>query len=68
MTSSISSSPLNATADKALGLDDAAPAAAAPAADEPTFASLGLSPEIVSALQAAGYAKPTPVQDRKSVV
>lgn len=64
MTSSISSSPLNATADKALGLDDAAPAAAAPAADEPTFASLGLSPEIVSALQAAGYSKPTPVQQR----
>ncbi len=64
MTSSISTSPLNATADKALGLDDAAPAAAAPAADEPTFASLGLSPEIVSALEAAGYVKPTPVQQR----
>ncbi|MGZ2745285.1 DEAD/DEAH box helicase [Burkholderia stagnalis] len=64
MTSSISTSPLNATADKALGLDDAAQAAAAPAADEPTFASLGLSPEIVSALEAAGYVKPTPVQQR----
>ncbi|MGU7775605.1 DEAD/DEAH box helicase [Burkholderia sp. MR1-5-21] len=64
MTSSISTSPLNATADKALGLDDAAQTAAAPAADEPTFASLGLSPEIVSALQAAGYEKPTPVQQR----
>ncbi|AOI70742.1 DEAD/DEAH box helicase [Burkholderia ubonensis] len=64
MTSSISTSPLNATADKALGLDDVAQAAAAPAADEPTFASLGLSPEIVSALQAAGYEKPTPVQQR----
>ncbi|KVO14368.1 DEAD/DEAH box helicase [Burkholderia ubonensis] len=63
MTSSISTSPLNATADKALGLDDAAQPAA-PAADEPTFASLGLSPEIVSALQAAGYEKPTPVQQR----
>ncbi|MBY4829060.1 DEAD/DEAH box helicase [Burkholderia dolosa] len=59
MTSSINSSPLNAIADQALGLD-----AAAPAADEPTFASLGLSPEIVSALQAAGYVKPTPVQQR----
>ncbi|WP_256251612.1 DEAD/DEAH box helicase, partial [Burkholderia ubonensis] len=63
MTSSISTSPLNATADKALGLDGAAQPAA-PAADEPTFASLGLSPEIVSALQAAGYEKPTPVQQR----
>ncbi|WP_330727818.1 DEAD/DEAH box helicase [Burkholderia multivorans] len=59
MTSSINSSPLNAIADQALGLD-----AAAPAADEPSFASLGLSPEIVSALQAAGYVKPTPVQQR----
>ncbi|KDB07675.1 DEAD/DEAH box helicase domain protein [Burkholderia sp. lig30] len=64
MTSSINPSPLNAIADQALGLDDAAPAAAAPAADEPTFASLGLSPEIVSALEAAGYVKPTPVQQR----
>ncbi|MBU9689811.1 DEAD/DEAH box helicase [Burkholderia multivorans] len=59
MTSSINSSPLNAIADQALGLD-----AAAPAADEPSFASLGLSPEIVSALQVAGYVKPTPVQQR----
>ncbi|RKU02930.1 RNA helicase [Burkholderia sp. Nafp2/4-1b] len=65
MTSSINTSPLNAIADQALGLDDAAvPAAVEPASDEPTFASLGLSPEIVSALQAAGYAKPTPVQQR----
>ncbi|MDU0810148.1 MAG: DEAD/DEAH box helicase [Burkholderia sp.] len=30
----------------------------------PTFASLGLSEEIVSALDAAGYVKPTPVQQR----
>ncbi|AIO41421.1 DEAD/DEAH box helicase [Burkholderia sp. AU19243] len=65
MTSSINTSPLNAIADQALGLDDAAaPAAVEPASDEPTFASLGLSPEIVSALEAAGYAKPTPVQQR----
>ncbi|AOI65971.1 RNA helicase [Burkholderia territorii] len=64
MTSSINTSPLNAIADQALGLDAAAPAAVEPASDEPTFASLGLSPEIVSALQAAGYAKPTPVQQR----
>ncbi|WP_455777956.1 DEAD/DEAH box helicase, partial [Burkholderia stabilis] len=70
MTSSINSSPLNAIADQALGLDDAAapaavePAAVEPASDEPSFASLGLSPEIVSALEAAGYVKPTPVQQR----
>jgi superfamily II DNA/RNA helicase len=50
--------------------DDAA-AGAAPADTQaaavpsgPTFASLGLSPEIVSALTAAGYAAPTPVQQR----
>ncbi|KVD74729.1 RNA helicase [Burkholderia sp. ABCPW 14] len=69
MTSSNSLSPLTAIADQALGLDAAAPQPAEddrrePASDEPTFASLGLSPEIVSALQAAGYAKPTPVQQR----
>ncbi|RQU89558.1 DEAD/DEAH box helicase [Burkholderia cenocepacia] len=65
MTSSINSSPLNAIADQALGIDAAAaPAAVEPASDEPSFASLGLSPEIVSALQAAGYVKPTPVQQR----
>ena len=65
MTSSINSSPLNAIADQALGLDDAAaPAAVEPASDEPSFASLGWSPEIVAALQAAGSVKPTPVQQR----
>ncbi|MGS0892416.1 DEAD/DEAH box helicase [Burkholderia stagnalis] len=65
MTSSINSSPLNAIADQALGHDAvAAPAALEPASDEPSFASLGLSPEIVSALEAAGYVKPTPVQQR----
>jgi len=70
MTSSHTSSPLNTIAEKALGLDTpstdtpaAAPVAAAPA-DGPTFASLGLSPEIVSALTAAGYQAPTPVQQR----
>jgi superfamily II DNA/RNA helicase len=66
MTSSNSLSPLNAIADQALALD-AAPAADAqpsPASNEPTFASLGLSPEIISALEAAGYVKPTPVQQR----
>ncbi|MEX3629570.1 MAG: DEAD/DEAH box helicase [Burkholderia sp.] len=67
MTSSQPQSPLNAIADQALGLTDAAAApaeAAQPADGEPSFASLGLSPEIVSALQAAGYVKPTPVQER----
>ncbi|MGN6649480.1 DEAD/DEAH box helicase [Trinickia sp.] len=75
MTSSFDSSPLNAIADRALGQPDAAPADTAPAAaaaldaatdapSGPTFASLGLSPEIVSALTAAGYAAPTPVQQR----
>ncbi len=74
MTSSNLSSPLNAIVDDVLALDSAAPAVAAPveaapadAAPDtsgPTFASLGLSPEIVSALEAAGYAKPTPVQER----
>src|SRR5882672_8556139 len=71
MTSSNTPSPLNAIADQALGLDTpaavATPAAAAAetaAPAGPTFASLGLSPEIVSALTAAGYQSPTPVQQR----
>ncbi|NIE85709.1 MULTISPECIES: DEAD/DEAH box helicase [unclassified Burkholderia] len=67
MTSSQPQSPLNAIADQALGLTDAAAApieAAQPDDGEPSFVSLGLSPEIVSALQAAGYVKPTPVQQR----
>ncbi|RKP52736.1 DEAD/DEAH box helicase [Trinickia fusca] len=68
MTSSFNS-PLDNIADRALGLDtNDADASAAPASDEsnvpagPSFASLGLSPEIVSALTAAGYQNPTPVQ------
>ena len=80
MTSSNTpSSPLNAIADQALGLaaSDAAPvqAAAVAAAPDavaaetaapagPSFASLGLSPDVVSALTAAGYQTPTPVQQR----
>ncbi|HEV3104072.1 MAG TPA: DEAD/DEAH box helicase [Trinickia sp.] len=67
MTSSLTSSPLNAIADRALDLDtpDAPAAPVAPAEPTgPTFASLGLSPEIISALTAAGYASPTPVQQR----
>lgn len=77
MTSSNTpSSPLNAIADQALGLADApAQAAAIAAAPEavvaeaaaptgPSFASLGLSADVVSALTAAGYQNPTPVQQR----
>ncbi|MEW9580177.1 DEAD/DEAH box helicase [Paraburkholderia sp. DGU8] len=76
MTSSNTSSPLNAIADQALGLADApAQAAAVAAAPEavaaeaavpsgPSFASLGLSADVVSALTAAGYQNPTPVQQR----
>jgi superfamily II DNA/RNA helicase len=72
MTSSNTTSPLNAIADAALGLntpsaEETAPradAAAAAAEEGPTFASLGLSAEIVSALTTAGYKAPTPVQQR----
>ncbi|WP_395067564.1 DEAD/DEAH box helicase [Paraburkholderia silvatlantica] len=70
MTSSNTQSPLDAIADQALGLSAAAdasaeaPAQAAEATDGSAFASLGLSPEIVSALIAAGYKAPTPVQER----
>ncbi|MFC0403276.1 DEAD/DEAH box helicase [Paraburkholderia rhizosphaerae] len=78
MTSSNTASPLNAIADAALGLDPQTaaqerephaavttePADAAGAVEGPTFASLGLSAEIVSALIAAGYKAPTPVQQR----
>ncbi|MGF6778731.1 DEAD/DEAH box helicase [Paraburkholderia sp. GAS334] len=75
MTSSNTPSPLNAIADQALGLDTPAAIATSDVAIEaaaveagaptgPTFASLGLSPEIVSALTAAGYSSPTPVQQR----
>ncbi|MEX3592971.1 MAG: DEAD/DEAH box helicase [Burkholderia sp.] len=66
MTSSQPKNPLNAIADQTLGLSAAAvaPTEAAQPADSLSFASLGLSPAIVSALQAAGYVKPTPVQQR----
>ncbi|CAB3747806.1 DEAD/DEAH box helicase [Paraburkholderia humisilvae] len=75
MTSSNTISPLDAIADAALGLDPQAAAEeraaampdaadAAGAVEGPTFASLGLSEEIVSALVAAGYKAPTPVQQR----
>ncbi len=70
MTLSITSStsPLSAIADRALGLDNVVSPAdgeldnATPAVN--AFAALGLSPEIVSALTAAGYVEPTPVQQR----
>lgn len=42
----------------------AAPVAAAATDGTPTFESLGLSPEVVSALHGAGYTKPTEVQQR----
>ncbi|MGF6856629.1 DEAD/DEAH box helicase [Paraburkholderia sp. CI3] len=58
------SSPLNVIADEALGLSPAAPEVAAQADAQPTFASLGLSADVVSALTAAGYEHPTPVQQR----
>jgi superfamily II DNA/RNA helicase len=67
MTQSNTTSPLNAIADQALGLDTPETAVQAEAAAEPTgptFAELGLSAEIVSALTAAGYKSPTPVQQR----
>jgi superfamily II DNA/RNA helicase len=65
MTSSNTTSPLNAIADQALGLDTPETAVQAPeVATGPTFAELGLSAEIVSALTAAGYKNPTPVQQR----
>ncbi|WP_118179151.1 DEAD/DEAH box helicase [Paraburkholderia phosphatilytica] len=78
MTSSNTASPLDAIANQALGLAPEAIDLAADAATDvavaanaeteepsgPSFASLGLSPEIVSALTAAGYKAPTPVQQR----
>ncbi|RDU99534.1 DEAD/DEAH box helicase [Trinickia dinghuensis] len=54
--------PVEAAPADAAAATDGTAAAAAPSG--PTFASLGLSPEIVSALTAAGYAAPTPVQQR----
>jgi superfamily II DNA/RNA helicase len=62
MTSSNTSSPLNTIADQVFGLDAPVAETAAPAM--PTFAALGLSAEICAALAAAGYAAPTPVQQR----
>ncbi|KND56141.1 ATP-dependent RNA helicase [Candidatus Paraburkholderia kirkii] len=64
MTSSFTASPLDNIAAQALGTT---PATDAPAPDKPagpSFESLGLSAEIVSALTAAGYESPTSVQQR----
>ncbi|SAK64538.1 DEAD/DEAH box helicase [Caballeronia fortuita] len=69
MTSSFTASPLDNLAAN-IGITPTAdtPATDAPApADKPagpTFESLGLSADIVSALTAAGYQSPTPVQQR----
>ncbi|CCD40935.1 ATP-dependent RNA helicase NGO0650 [Candidatus Paraburkholderia kirkii UZHbot1] len=66
MTSSFTASPLDNLAAQT-GLIPTTDAPATPAVEKPagpTFESLGLSAEIVSALTAAGYAAPTPVQQR----
>ncbi|GLU31658.1 DEAD/DEAH box helicase [Trinickia caryophylli] len=64
MTSGFTS-PLTAVADRVLGVDADSNLEATPV-EQPGagFAALGLSPEIVSALIAAGYSAPTPVQQR----
>ncbi|HEY1610624.1 MAG TPA: DEAD/DEAH box helicase, partial [Paraburkholderia sp.] len=67
MTSSNIQSPLDAILSQTPGNDDEVVIAVAPQADVPegpTFESLGLSPEILSALEATGYKTPTPVQLR----
>jgi superfamily II DNA/RNA helicase len=69
MTSSFTASPLdNLAADIGITPTTDAPAAPiAPAVEKPagpSFESLGLSAEIISALTAAGYESPTPVQQR----
>ncbi|CAH2788657.1 MAG: ATP-dependent RNA helicase NGO0650 [uncultured Caballeronia sp.] len=66
MTSSFTASPLDNLAAQT-GLIPTTDAPATPAVEKPagpTFESLGLSAEIVSALTAADYATPTPVQQR----
>ena len=50
--------------DRAVAHDAPAADADAPAVPGAAFAALGLSPEIVSTLTAAGYDAPTPVQQR----
>ncbi|WP_321791385.1 DEAD/DEAH box helicase [Caballeronia sp. J97] len=67
MTSSFTASPLdNLAAQTGITPTADTPAADAPADKPagPTFESLGLSADIVSALTAAGYQSPTPVQQR----
>jgi superfamily II DNA/RNA helicase len=71
MTSTFTpTSALDAIAERVLNPDSSAAPAVTDAdvgTDAPAgaaFAALGLSPEIVSALTAAGYVSPTPVQER----
>jgi superfamily II DNA/RNA helicase len=64
MTSSMTQSPLDNIAAQALGTDIAAEPAQPAQPAGPSFESLGLSADIVSALTAAGYQVPTPVQQR----
>jgi superfamily II DNA/RNA helicase len=67
MTSSFTPSPLDNIAAQTLGTapEPVTETPAAPATPAgPSFESLGLSADIVSALTAAGYQNPTPVQQR----
>ncbi|MDR5750421.1 MULTISPECIES: DEAD/DEAH box helicase [unclassified Caballeronia] len=64
MTSSMTQSPLDNIAAQALGTDIAAEPTQPAQPAGPSFESLGLSADIVSALTAAGYQVPTPVQQR----
>ncbi|SAL72871.1 ATP-dependent RNA helicase [Caballeronia arvi] len=66
MTSSFTASPLENLAAE-IGITPTTDAPATPAVEQPTgpsFESLGLCADIVSALTAAGYQNPTPVQQR----
>ncbi len=68
MTKNSTFSPLNAIAEQVLASEAASSDTVIVTEpvdpSVPTFASLGLSPEIISALTAAGYVNPTPVQQR----
>jgi superfamily II DNA/RNA helicase len=64
MTSSMTQSPLDTIAAQALGADTPAETTQPAQPAGPSFESLGLSADIVSALTAAGYQVPTPVQQR----
>jgi superfamily II DNA/RNA helicase len=64
MTSSMTQSPLDTIAAQALGADTPAETTQPAQPAGPSFESLGLSADIVTALTAAGYQVPTPVQQR----